>query len=156
MWKNRRTSYSLRSPAVEDQSMIKSLHLEVMLALGYSTLLLSIAFLLEIVARRSHKRANEYRNAGFRYFKELDYWECPAGSQLIRLNTDHHRGITSYRAPASACNSCSLKLGCTDSNEGRMLDRRLDIWLESELRRFHRGISLTLSLLATIVLLAAM
>jgi len=33
------------------------------------------------------------------------------------------------------------------------LERRLDTWLESELRQFHRGISLALLLLATVILL---
>jgi hypothetical protein len=30
----------------------------------------------------------------------------------------------------------------------------MDSWVESELRRFHRGISLTLLLLATVILIA--
>ncbi len=34
------------------------------------------------------------------------------------------------------------------------MERRLDTWVESELRRFHRGMSLALLLLATIILLA--
>jgi hypothetical protein len=69
------------------------------------------------------------------------------------MHTDHQRRVTTYRAPASACNSCSLKLNCTDSKEGRLLERRLDTWIESELRHFHRGISLALLLLATVILL---
>ncbi len=47
-----------------------------------------------------------------------------------------------------------LKLNCTDSDTGRLLQRRLDPWFESEIRRFHRGISLTLLFLATVLLLA--
>lgn len=134
--------------------MMWGVHLEVFLALVYSLFLTGIAFLLERLARRSQKRAEGYRNSGFLYFRELDYWECPTGHQLVQLHTDHQRRVTTYRAPASACNSCSLKLNCTDSDEGRLLERRLDTWLESELRRFHRGMSLALLLLATILLLA--
>ena len=134
--------------------MILSIHVEVLLALAYACFLMGVAFLLELLARHSQKRAERYRNSGFTYFRELDYWECPAGSQLIQLKTDHQRRIAFYRAPASACNSCSLKLNCTDSDAGRLLERRLDNWIESELRRFHRGISLTLLLLATILLMA--
>lgn len=134
--------------------MIFGLHVEVLLALAYALVLVGIAFVLELVARKSHKRAEDYRNAGFVYFRELDYFECPAGHQLVQLKTDHQRGITSYRAPASACNSCSLKLNCTDSDSGRILERRLDTWIGSEIRRFHRGISITLLLLATVLLLA--
>lgn len=134
--------------------MIRSVHFEVLLALTYALFLTGVGFLLERLARRSQKRAEGYRNSGFIYFRELDYWECPAGHPLVQLHTDQQRRITFYRAPASACNSCSLKLNCTDSDEGRVLERRLDTWIESELRRFHRGLSLALLLLATIILLA--
>jgi hypothetical protein len=134
--------------------MIGGLHIEVFLALSYALFLMAVAFVLERLARRSEKRAEGYRNSGFRYFRELDCWECPAGHQLVRLHTDHQRRVTLYRAPASACNCCSLKLNCTDSDEGRLLERRSDTWVESELRRFHRGISLALLLLATLILVA--
>jgi len=133
--------------------VIWGVHLEVFLALAYALFLMGVAFLLERLARRSQKRAEGYRHSGFIYFRDLDYWECPAGHQLVQLRTDHQRRITTYRAPASACNSCSLKLNCTDSDEGRLLERRLDTWIESELRQFHRGISLALLLLATVILL---
>lgn len=133
--------------------MIWGVHLEVFLALAYALFLMGVAFLLERLARRSQKRAEGYRHSGFIYFRDLDYWECPAGHQLVQLHTDHQRRVTTYRAPPSACNSCSLKLNCTDSDEGRLLERRLDTWIESELRQFHRGISLALLLLATVILL---
>ena len=133
--------------------MIWGVHTEVFLALAYALFLMGVAFLLERLARRSQKRAEGYRNSGFIYFRDLDYWECPAGHQLVQLHTDHQRRVTTYRAPPSACNSCSLKLNCTDSDEGRLLERRLDTWIESELRQFHRGISLALLLLATVILL---
>jgi hypothetical protein len=134
--------------------VIWGLHPEVGLALVYALFLAGVAFLLERVARRSQNRAEGYRHSGFTYFRDLDYWECPASHQLARLHSDHQRRVTTYRAPASACNSCSLKLNCTDSNEGRLLERRFDSWIESELRQFHRGISLALLLLATVILLA--
>jgi hypothetical protein len=134
--------------------MIFGVHVEVLLGLVYTFFLAAMAFLLELMARRSQKRAEDYHLSGFVYFRELDYFECPAGHQLVQLETDLHRRITSYRAPAGACNSCSLKLNCTDSDEGRILEKRWDAWLESKIRRFHRGISITLSLLATVILLA--
>ena len=133
--------------------MIWGVHLEVFLALAYALFLMGVAFLLERLARRSQERAEGYRHSGFIYFRDLDFWECPAGHQLVQLHTDHQRRVTTYRAPPSACNSCSLKLNCTDSDEGRLLERRLDTWIESELRQFHRGISLALFLLATVILL---
>jgi|SRR5215469_2009909 len=134
--------------------MILSVHPEVLLALTYALFLVGVAALLEYLARRSQQRAEGYRNSGFVYFRELDYWECPAGHQLVQLSADHERRVTRYRAPASACNSCSLKRNCTDSNEGRLLERRLHTWVDSEVRRFHRGISVALLALASTLLLA--
>ena len=46
------------------------------------------------------------------------------------------------------------KKHCTDSEEGRLLESRPDSWLQSELSRFHRVISLALLLLAVIILVA--
>jgi len=134
--------------------VIRGIHFEVLLALSYSLFLGGVAFVLERLARRTQKRAEGYRNSGFIYFRELNYWECPAGHQLVQLQTDHVRRITSYRAPADACNSCSLKLNCTDSNEGRILEQRMENCFESELHRFHRGISLAVLVLATVFLVA--
>ena len=134
--------------------MVLGLHLEVLLALIYALFLIGLAFLLEFLARHTQKGSERYQNSGFIYFRELDYWECPAGHQLVQLETDYQRRVTLYRAPASACNSCSLKLNCTDSDSGRLLEKRLDTWIESELRRFHRGISLVLLFLATMLLMA--
>jgi hypothetical protein len=134
--------------------MIFGLDTEVFLALLYALFLAGLAFSLEFLARHSHKRAEAYRHSGFIYFRDLDYWECPAGRQLVQLTLDRERRVASYRAAAGDCNSCSLKLNCTDSDTGRVLERRLDSWIESELRRFHRGISLVLLFLATLLLLA--
>ena len=134
--------------------MISGVHIEVLLAAIYAVFLAGVAFLLEMLAQHSHKRSERYRNSGFVYFQKLDLWECPAGRQLLRIDTDYQRRIVHYRAPADACNACSLKNNCTDSNEGRLLKSHLDSWVESELRRFHRGISLVLLFLATIILVA--
>ncbi len=134
--------------------MISSVHIEVLFAVGYAIFLVGAAFVLELLARHSHKRSENYRNSGFVYRQKMDLWECPVGRQLLRTETDYQRRIVHYRAPADACNACYLKNNCTDSNNGRRLESRLDSWVESELRRFHRGISLALLLLATVILVA--
>jgi hypothetical protein len=134
--------------------MIPGVHVEVVLAVTYAIFLIAAAFVLELLARHSHKRSDRYRNSGFIYRQQLDFWECPAGQQLSRTEIDYQRRIVHYRAPAGACNACSLKNNCTDSEEGRLLESRLDSWLDSELRKFHRGISLVLLLVATVILLA--
>lgn len=134
--------------------MITGVHVEVMLASGYAIFLACVAFALELLARCSHRRSEGYRTSGFTYSRDFDQWECPAGRQLVQVNKDLQRGIVRYQADAKGCNSCSLKLNCTDSNEGRVLETRLAPWFESELRRFHRGLSMALLFLATLLLLA--
>ena len=134
--------------------MIFGVHIEIVLAASYAIFLTTVAVGLELLARHSHKRSDQYRNSGFTYFADRDAWECPAGQQLLRQETHFDRRIIHYRAPADACNRCSLKNNCTDSNEGRLLMRHLDSWIESELRRFHRGISVVLLPLAAIILSA--
>ena len=129
-------------------------HIEVVLAAGYAIFLAGVAFILEFLARHSHRRSERYRHSGFVYLQDLDVWRCPASRQLRRIATDHQRRVVHYRAPADACNACALKTNCTDSNDGRLLKKHLDSWVESELRRFHRGISLVLLLLATLILVA--
>jgi len=136
--------------------MIHGVHIEVMLAGGYALLLVGVAVILEIVARHSHRRSEHYRNSGFVYKQKLDVWECPTGHHLMREQTDFERKIAQYRAPAHKCNDCHVKKNCTDSDDGRVLESRLDAWLQSELSRFHRGISLALLLLAVLILATEM
>jgi len=136
--------------------MIHGVHIEVMLAGGYALLLVGVAVILEIVARHAHHRSEHFRNSGFIYKKNMDVWECPTGHHLTREQTDFERKIALYRAPAHKCNACHCKKDCTDSDDGRLLESRLDAWLQSELNRFHRGISLALLLLAVLILAAEM
>ena len=134
--------------------MTSGLDLEVVLASLYAVFLAGVAFALESLARHSHRRSERYRTSGFVYDRDLNQWECPAGRQLVQVDKDLQRGIVRYRADANWCNSCSLKLNCTYSDEGRVLETRLASWFESELRRFHRVLSLALLLLAAIMLAA--
>jgi hypothetical protein len=136
--------------------MIHGVHIEVVLASGYALLLVGVSVILEMVARHSHHRSEHYRNSGFVYKKKLDVWQCPTGHHLTREQTDFERKIAQYRASAHKCNVCHCKKDCTDSDDGRVLESRLDAWLQSELRRFHRGISLALLLLAVLILAAEM
>jgi hypothetical protein len=133
---------------------MSGVHVEVVLGASYAIFLVGVACMLEFLARHSHKRSERYRNVGFVYVREMDVWECPASRQLQRSETDYQHRIVHYRAPADACNACALKNNCTDSNDGRLLQTHLDSWVDSELRRFHRGISLVLLLLATLILIA--
>ena len=131
---------------------MSSIHTEVLLASGYALFLVVVATCLEMLGRRAHQRSRQYQTAGFTYHQSHNVWECPAGQYLKLCAFDSRRRIAQYRAEAKACNSCALKRNCTDSEDGRKLEHHLDSWLQSEVRRFHHGISLVLLFLAGLIL----
>jgi hypothetical protein len=133
--------------------MTQTIDTEVLLAGLYAVFLLLVALGLELVARHAHHRSKQMRIAGFRYHRHHDVWECPAGQPVA---TDYARRLVRYRAPAHACNACSIKHLCTESKEGREIEHSPDSWLESEIARFHRGISLALLFLAGLLLMVEM
>lgn len=136
--------------------MIYGIHIEVVLAAAYALLLVGVSVILEWLAAHSHRRSEHYRNSRFIFKPKEDVWQCPTGHHLIREETDFERKVARYRAPPHKCNACHCKKDCTDSDDGRLLESRMDAWLESELRRFHRGISLILLLLASLILAVEM
>jgi hypothetical protein len=127
---------------------------EILIVVAYSLFLLLAAACLEGVARHTHRRSERWHVAGFRYDVSADLWTCPNNEKLLRAETDYARGTIFYRAAPHACNSCAMKSRCTNSSEGRVIEHRPDSWLDSELRRFHRGISLLLVGLAAALLCA--
>jgi hypothetical protein len=134
--------------------VIAGIHPEVWMAAGYALFLAAVAAGLEMVARQSHKRSEGLQLSGFKYYQEHDAWECPTGQRLGRFETDYKLHIVRYRAIGHICNCCHIKKDCTDSDDGRTIERPLDSWLRSEIRLFHRGISLALVVLAVLILLA--
>ena len=131
---------------------MSSIHTEVLLASGYALFLVVVAICLEKLGRHSQQRSRQYQTAGFTYHQHLNVWECPAGQYLKLWAFDSQRRVAQYRAEAKSCNACVLKKNCTDSQEGRELEHHPDSWLQSEVRRFHRGISLALLFLAGLIL----
>jgi hypothetical protein len=127
------------------------LPLEVLLSAAYGVFLLGTAAVLEKLAQHSRHRADQYELAGFRYHAGFDRWECPEGNHLHRIHTDPARRLARYRAPAHHCNSCRSKKECTDSDSGREIERQMDLWLRTGLDKFHRGLSLALIALATLL-----
>ena len=129
---------------------------EALAAAGYALFLLAAAVALDLLARHSHRRSTRYRTAGFAYRPELDAWVCPEGQHLHRVEIDHERRLARYRGKARICNACPAKPDCTDSDEGREIARALDPWPHSEAGRFHRGISIVLVALSTVIVTAAL
>ncbi len=123
------------------------IHTEVLLAAGYATFLTAVALVIEAAARHTHRRSQRLPLTNFTYHAGLDVWECPAGERLLRCEPDYEHRIVRYRAPAHTCNACARKPSCTDSNSGReIVHSQLD-WLETEVGRFHRGLSIALLVL---------
>jgi hypothetical protein len=134
--------------------MIEGFHAEVLMASGYALFLMLVALVLEWLAKHSHRRTEQMRVTGFKFHSEFDHWECPTGQLLHRHSVDHQRNIVRYRAIGHICNCCHKKPDCTDSDEGREIEHRVDSWVQSEIRHYHRGISLAILLLAALILLA--
>ena len=130
------------------------IHPEVLLAAGYAIFLLGVAGGLDRLARHSHVRSERYRTAGFDYHPTHDAWICPEDQILMRSEVDHERRLVRYRGRPQVCNYCPAKTECTDSDEGREVVRAIDPWPHSEAGRFHRGISLTVTLVAGLILVA--
>ena len=112
--------------------MIGPLHIEVVLATGYSAFLIVVASGLELFGRHSHRRSGQFRTAGFKYHGQLDVWECPSGHHLHPHYRDPVREVVRYRAPANTCNACARKNDCTDSEHGREIIHSSESWVETQ------------------------
>jgi heme A synthase len=126
--------------------------LEFILMLGYAVFLALISFLLELAARHAHRRSVGASTRGFTYHPDRDIWRCPQDQHLFPIFSDSAKGAVIYRAPAATCNACRSKAACTDSNNGREIERRDLNRLEFGMQRFHRAMSLTLLALASLIL----
>ena len=131
-------------------------HAEVLVLGGYALFLLAAAAALDMLARHSHRRSQRYRTAGFRYHGHLDAWECPEGQHLWPEELDRERRLVRYRGKPQVCNACPRKSACTDSDDGREIVRFLDEWPRLEAGRFHRGLALTLIVLAGLMAVTAL
>jgi hypothetical protein len=135
---------------------MQGVDVQIQLAAGYAIFLAFVAAILELAARHSHQRTRKIPIVGFSYHPELDIWKCPNGKHLYRTELRLESSVVRYRAQAHHCNDCPIKYRCTDSDEGRVIEVQPDSWLQSELRKFHRGLSLTLLVLADLILVLAM
>jgi hypothetical protein len=129
-----------------------NIHPEVFIIAGYTVLLLGGSIGLDLLARHSHVRSERYRTAGFTYHHKSDTWICPENEILMRDEVDYNQRLVRYRGRPQVCNHCPTKTNCTDSDEGREVVRALDPWPHSEVGRFHRGISLSIAGIATLLL----
>jgi len=61
----------------------------------------------------------------FRYEAQADQYRCPQGQMLHRVGGVNPDGRQLYRAPASICNDCPVKVQCTTSTQGRRVYRHV-------------------------------
>jgi len=131
------------------------MHPLVLLATGYAALLLAAAAALEWLARHTAARSERYRTAGFTYRPDHDVWLCPRDEPLWPYEVDRQHRLVRYRGRPSVCNACPVKADCTATHTGREIVRPIDPWPHSEAGRFHRGVSVTLTVLAAAFLVTA-
>lgn len=118
------------------------------LLLAYLAALWVGGWTLEALARSHFHRARRFAHGSFAYDEGLDRYECPQG-ELLTLDTyDSRNKLAIYQAPAASCNACALKTFCTPHDEGRRVYHSLAEFHETDLGRFHRGLSLTILLVA--------
>jgi hypothetical protein len=116
--------------------------LEAWLILGYVVAVLVGARVFEALAQFHFGRARRYAEQDFEYDAAGDHYQCPQGQRLALHLIELEGLLAVYRAPASSCNSCPLKVSCTPHDEGRHIYRPLAAWAETDIGRFHRRLSL--------------
>jgi transposase len=67
-----------------------------------------------------------FRQQDFTYDAETDTYRCPQGETLRFRGNNYGAGVRVYAAPAAACSACPLRARCTDSKNGRKLNRSFD------------------------------
>ena len=133
---------------------MSALHAETLFAGGYALFLVLVAIGLEWMARFSHRQLHRSKTVGFRFHVHVNAWECSEGNFLWLREIDQDRRLARYKANGHVCNNCGIKHQCTDSDDGRELVHSLNAWVQTELGQFQRAISLTLVLLAAVILIA--
>jgi hypothetical protein len=125
-----------------------ALDLALVLLLAYVLALWAGGGILELLARAHFQRAERYAHHGFAYDAELDRYECPQGELLTLHTFDDRNKRAIYKAPAASCNECVLKTFCTPHDDGRQVYRSLATFHETDVGRFHRGLSLVIRAIA--------
>ena len=67
-----------------------------------------------------------FRQTEFLYAAETDTYRCPQGQTLTFRGNNYVSGVRSYQAPRAACTACAVRDRCTDSPQGRRLNRPFD------------------------------
>jgi hypothetical protein len=67
-----------------------------------------------------------FRQPDFAYDGATDTYRCPQGQTLAFRGNNYVSGVRTYQAPTAACVACPIRPRCTDSRQGRRLNRPFD------------------------------
>lgn len=78
-----------------------------------------------------------YSQRDFVYDPEQDVYRCPQGTVLRLRGNNYVTQVRIYQAPTDTCQACPLRSRCTDSREGRKLNRPFDEAYRERVREYH-------------------
>ena len=123
----------------------------VVLVSGYALLLLLIAWALDRAGARSSARSAAWRTGNFLYHENQDAWKCHQDQWLYPVAFDPEKRVIRYQGQHAICGRCPVKAECSPTPGPREVTRPIDPWPHSEAGRFHRGISLSVGVIAVLM-----
>jgi hypothetical protein len=85
-----------------------------------------------------NKAKGYFDRSRFKYIKQDDEYECPAGERLTYRTTSNEQGKEIRRYWRSACGSCAIKSQCTNGKERRVRRWVHEDVLERAAKRLRR------------------
>ena len=79
-----------------------------------------------------------FRQRDFTYDPEQDLYRCPQGTLLRYRGNNYVSQVRIYQAPTITCQACPIRSQCTDSREGRKLNRPFDEAYRERVREYQR------------------
>ncbi len=90
------------------------------------------------LAMRSYEdRTPFYSASRFQYDAERDEYRCPQGHTLTFARVKWTEDAVVYRADPTICEGCPVRRECTDSKNGRIIQRSLYADYLERVRRYH-------------------
>jgi len=129
---------------------------ELWLILAYVFGVLIGARLIEALAKAHFARARRHAEHGFEYVEPRDHYRCLGGATLTLDSIHDAERMAIYRAPVEHCGGCQLKPQCAPREASRRVYRSLATWAESDVGRFHQGLSILMFVVAFVLSVAGL
>lgn len=84
-----------------------------------------------------NKRTPFFGKQQFTFDPARDVYICPGGATLPFRHHAYGPRVSKYQADAATCNACALKAKCTESMEGRIVNRSFDEVYLDWVRSYH-------------------